>query len=493
MPSKSKRPPQFTNPPPSDSSSDDEEVHPTPQPSEKPKPIKSKPQPPEEEPDEEDDEDESEDEDGDEDEKEEKKSSPLPLTQKQQQTTQKNPKEDSSSDEDDEEDEEDESDSSDEDEEKNQKGSEKPKPGERIEPVVPVPIRSKSMNSKPAAKPRQVGQGNQSKKRPVSPVAAEKVPRIWSEEDEIVLLEGVLEFQRKNGVSVSSDPGMFHETVKDKFSMSVDKTQLKEKLRRLKDKYNRMKGSEGKSPDVSKPHDGRCFELFNRIWGDGDVVGNNNGDGSENVKKKTVSAASPGKSGKKGSANGSNAVVGMKATGVGNGGNVSRDGEDVLPREYRPELTELYPHLMRALKSREGIVGSGVVLSSIGVLGESELKGLDDRWKKMRKTELQLYMKEMDRRKEETDLLKEQANLERHKRTMMRKILEARALEQNPQESWTAQAGCCYDFNFCGKCLGFCVKDSDQYCVIQSTLYRLITWTLLMFKALDYIMSLIAC
>ncbi|GAB2263823.1 hypothetical protein Droror1_Dr00025957 [Drosera rotundifolia] len=436
MAPKSKRPTQFTNPPPSDSSSsdeeEDEEVHPTPQPIEKPKSIKSKPPPPEEESDEEDDEDESEDED----EKDEKKSSPLPLTQKQQQqTTQKNPKEDSSSDEDDEEDE---SDSSEEDEEKKQKGSEKPKPGAGTEPVVPVPIRSKSMNSKPVAKPAQVGQVNQSKKRPVSPVAAEKVgkrvkgggkeeevgkkvPRIWSEDDEIVLLEGLLEFQRKNGVSVSSDLGRFHETVKDKFSMSVDKTLLKEKLRRLKDKYNRMKGSEGKSPDVSKPHDGRCFELFNRIWGDGDVESNNNGDGSENVKKKVVSAATPGKSGKKGSANGSNVVVGMKSAGV-NGGNVSLDGEIEAPldvdvakvvpsREDRPALTELYPHLMRALKSREGIVGSGAVLRSISVLGESELKGLDDRWKKMTKTELQLYMKEMDRRKEETDLLKEQANL----------------------------------------------------------------------------------
>ncbi|KAL9267614.1 putative transcription factor [Drosera capensis] len=411
MASKSKRPLQFTNPSPSDSSSDeeeeDEEVHPTPQPSEKPKPIKSKPPPP---PEEESDEEDDEDDEG----EDEKKSSPLPLTQKQQQTTQKNPKEDSSSDEDDEEDE---SDSSEEDEEKKQKGSEKPKPGAGTEPVVPVPIRSKSMNSKPVVKPGQVGQGNQSKKRPVSPVAAEKVgkrvkgggkeeevgkkvPRIWSEEDEIVLLEGVLEFQRKNGVSVSSDPGRFHETVKDKFSMSVDKTLLKEKLRRLKDKYNRMKGSEGKSPDVSsKPHDG-----------------------SENVKKKVVSAATPGKSGKKGSANGSNVVVGMKSACV-NGGNVSFDGEieapmvvDVAkvvpPREDRLELTELYPHLMRALKSCKGIVGSGAVSSSISVLSESELKGLDDRWKKMTKTELQLYMKEMDRRKEEADFLKEQANLE---------------------------------------------------------------------------------
>ncbi|XP_027769939.1 probable transcription factor At1g61730 [Solanum pennellii] len=79
--------------------------------------------------------------------------------------------------------------------------------------------------------------------------------RVWSEKDEISILEACLNY--------SSDCDVLLSFVKDKLEVETSKTQLQTKLKRLKNKYkkNIVKRS------FSKPHEEKLFKLSKKIWG----------------------------------------------------------------------------------------------------------------------------------------------------------------------------------------------------------------------------------
>ncbi|ESQ47333.1 hypothetical protein EUTSA_v10027791mg [Eutrema salsugineum] len=85
--------------------------------------------------------------------------------------------------------------------------------------------------------------------------------RIWTEEDEITLLQGVIEYNKDYGNSLVDTNGFF-ERMKKSFSFEVNKSQFTEKLRGLKKKYI----DKGKKT-FAKAHDQRAFGLCNIIWG----------------------------------------------------------------------------------------------------------------------------------------------------------------------------------------------------------------------------------
>lgn len=87
--------------------------------------------------------------------------------------------------------------------------------------------------------------------------------RVWSEEDEISILEGYLNYSSLYNVNPSSDYDAFLAFVKDKLQEETNKTQLQDKLTRLKKKYK--KNVDNKS--FSKSHEEKLFKLSERIWG----------------------------------------------------------------------------------------------------------------------------------------------------------------------------------------------------------------------------------
>ncbi|CAL9224094.1 unnamed protein product [Arabidopsis halleri] len=88
--------------------------------------------------------------------------------------------------------------------------------------------------------------------------------RLWSEEDEIVLLQGMIDFSGVTGKSVFDDMNGFFEKLKDSISFDVKGVnQFHNKIRSLKNKYVVKK----KSGDFTKDHDKKCFELAKMIWG----------------------------------------------------------------------------------------------------------------------------------------------------------------------------------------------------------------------------------
>ncbi|KAK9732786.1 hypothetical protein RND81_04G022100 [Saponaria officinalis] len=97
--------------------------------------------------------------------------------------------------------------------------------------------------------------------------------RLWTDEDEIELLQGFLDFTASRGGATASghyhDTGAFYDQIKNKLQLDFNKNQLVEKLRRLKKKYRTVVGKmscSGKEFVFKSPHDHATFVLSSKIW-----------------------------------------------------------------------------------------------------------------------------------------------------------------------------------------------------------------------------------
>ncbi|CAN1272064.1 Probable transcription factor At5g28040 [Linum perenne] len=91
--------------------------------------------------------------------------------------------------------------------------------------------------------------------------------RLWTDEDEIELLQGFYEYTSQRGGS-HHDTAMFYDQIKSKLQLDFNKNQLVEKLRRLKKKYRNVlsKIGSGKEFSFKSPHDQVTFEISRKIW-----------------------------------------------------------------------------------------------------------------------------------------------------------------------------------------------------------------------------------
>ncbi|XP_021848793.1 probable transcription factor At3g04930 isoform X2 [Spinacia oleracea] len=95
--------------------------------------------------------------------------------------------------------------------------------------------------------------------------------RLWTDEDEIELLQGFLDYTSGRGTTSSGhhhDTAAFYDQIKSKLQLEFNKNQLVEKLRRLKKKYRNVisKISSGKEFTFKSPHDQATFEISRKIW-----------------------------------------------------------------------------------------------------------------------------------------------------------------------------------------------------------------------------------
>ncbi|CAN1168006.1 Probable transcription factor At5g28040 [Linum perenne] len=91
--------------------------------------------------------------------------------------------------------------------------------------------------------------------------------RLWTDEDEIGLLQGFLEYTAQRGGS-HHDTALFYDQIKSKLQLDFNKSQLVEKLRRLKKKYRNVlaKIESGKDFSFKSPHDQITFQISRKIW-----------------------------------------------------------------------------------------------------------------------------------------------------------------------------------------------------------------------------------
>ncbi|GAB4855416.1 hypothetical protein Ancab_024042 [Ancistrocladus abbreviatus] len=95
--------------------------------------------------------------------------------------------------------------------------------------------------------------------------------RLWTDEDEIELLQGFLDYTTQRGTTSSGhhhDTTAFYDQIKSKLQLDFNKNQLVEKLRRLKKKYRNIVNriSSGKDFVFKSAHDQTTFEISRKIW-----------------------------------------------------------------------------------------------------------------------------------------------------------------------------------------------------------------------------------
>ncbi|KAL0405573.1 UNVERIFIED_CONTAM: STOREKEEPER protein [Sesamum latifolium] len=94
------------------------------------------------------------------------------------------------------------------------------------------------------------------------------ITRLWSNEDEIALLNGMIDFRNVKGLDPNADMGAFYDFVKGKLQVDFSRDQLRTKISRMKKRFlNALKkGENGLDPVFSKPHEDMAFELSKKIW-----------------------------------------------------------------------------------------------------------------------------------------------------------------------------------------------------------------------------------
>ncbi|XP_050241345.1 probable transcription factor At1g11510 [Quercus robur] len=93
--------------------------------------------------------------------------------------------------------------------------------------------------------------------------------RLWSDDNEIELLKGMLDYRAIHDSDPAADAAAFYEFVKKSLHVEVTKAQLVDKMKRLRKKYrnNAGRGKKGKDPTFSKPHERKTYQLSKKIWG----------------------------------------------------------------------------------------------------------------------------------------------------------------------------------------------------------------------------------
>ncbi|XP_057472240.1 GLABROUS1 enhancer-binding protein-like [Actinidia eriantha] len=292
-------------------------------------------------------------------------------------------------------------------------GSESDSPGLTIKPISSKPMEdpSKATAKKPRSKSssavveKENKINHDSKRAKKKAVDSDKVveetaasdskkqlfQRLWSEDDEIEILKGVMEYRTKKGVDPGTDMDDFHDFIKKSLHVAVTRTQLYHKFRRLKKKYenNAGKGKNGVDRSFSNPHEQKAYEWSKKVWG-----GEDNGIGGDSVKVN-------GKTKKNKSQN---------------------------QNQNQREIVVALPMIDRAKEgAKTEVAKSAGVSRSIGVkrnFGESSLEDeimkdgleliggskkleLEEKWKKLREEEMELYLKRVDLIREQTKLVLE--------------------------------------------------------------------------------------
>ncbi|CAH8298189.1 unnamed protein product [Eruca vesicaria subsp. sativa] len=96
----------------------------------------------------------------------------------------------------------------------------------------------------------------------MSPIEIEK-NRLFTDKDEIVLLQGIIDCKGKNPFE---NKRTLYESLKGSFSFDVTLDQFKVKIQNLKRSY-RNKVMRGGEASCLNPHQQKCFQLSKLIWG----------------------------------------------------------------------------------------------------------------------------------------------------------------------------------------------------------------------------------
>lgn len=214
--------------------------------------------------------------------------------------------------------------------------------------------------------------------------------RLWTDDDEVVVLKGMLEYKKKGKDPVADMPG-FLNLVQKSLSFDCQQQQLVTKLRRLKKKFetSMKRVDKGKEPTSGKPHDKIVFELGRKIWGGSSSKPEeaaNHDDGEESArkddKKPKVSTMSDGKVSNRVKINGKvsqrvdNPDVAAAAAGNGEGGGWEHPS-----------------WVMKDLCLRGTVICEEMVKRGVCLMDAEDVEEYDKKWKELKMMEMEIAVK----------------------------------------------------------------------------------------------------
>ncbi|BFG24244.1 hypothetical protein CerSpe_105190 [Prunus speciosa] len=206
--------------------------------------------------------------------------------------------------------------------------------------------------------------------------------RIWSDDDEITILKGMIDYTTKKVADPYSDMGAFHDFIKKSLKADVNKTQLQDKIRRIKKKYE-TNVTKGKKYNPVKSHEQNLFDLSKKVWG--------SGEGSIGLSGLSEQSKSNGKA---------------RTNQKGNNKTLASLKAELLSSPERPKECEkvefgLKPCGSESLSEvigfdkgfRELGLPEGVVKQGLELIGGAKRAELKEKWKKLHVAELELFVK----------------------------------------------------------------------------------------------------
>ncbi|KAL2341998.1 hypothetical protein Fmac_009938 [Flemingia macrophylla] len=226
-----------------------------------------------------------------------------------------------------------------------------------------------------------------------------KKARLWREGDELTILKGMVEFTSKTGQDPLkvSNANAFLDFMKKLLHKEVTNTQLKEKVRRLKKKFETTaeKVKSGEAPP--KPHDQKFFELSKKVWGgergSAASVAAANGPVVEKPKSNGSVAKTPTKKKESTSRNVGSARKPKPET------KPEQEKLPLLAKESEKMDVDQKPRggcsslLLRELcNHKDGVfLDEDVVQRGLELIGESKRAELEEKWRKLRLAEMNLF------------------------------------------------------------------------------------------------------
>lgn len=275
--------------------------------------------------------------------------------------------------------------------------------------VTPSPVKSSPVKPSNSKRPGEIGlerkESKRAKKKEPEAEAEEEedgkktgddskkqmFQRIWSEEDELGILKGMIDYSAKNG-SVpypNGDMNEFYDFVKNTLHGDFSRVQLTDKARRLKKKYsnNVSRAKLGEDPTFQKPHEQRAFELSKKIWGgEGNSVGvqqSNKANGKARKNQKPNKAVK---------------VEDVEVLSVINGDDKEAVKLENEPKSEPPKKYSLVVSDFTRINESVGMSSSmdRAIEIGLGLLSEPVKAELKEKWKELEDEEFQLYMKKLD-------------------------------------------------------------------------------------------------
>ncbi|XAR65579.1 hypothetical protein NMG60_11009743 [Bertholletia excelsa] len=208
--------------------------------------------------------------------------------------------------------------------------------------------------------------------------------RLWSEDDEIAILKGMIEFSSKKGTRPSADLSVFHDFIKKSLHVDVTKDQLSAKMRRLKKKYLSIEGRSKKDRDrvLYNPHELEAYELSKKIW-----AAEANG-----VRIEPIDSPKPYEKERKKQAK----TSGFASPKVKEGSKMEAESDMLISQ----------PVLCNTSIGTSSL-DDEIMKDGLELLAGPKKVELQEKWKKLRVEELELYLKRVDLIREQTKLVLE--------------------------------------------------------------------------------------